>query len=79
MVWPFRKSFDALLRDTAVLDAQLAVPTTRASVDLFLATLAAQGLEATPENLVDAAIRAGASRDGALLLAALVARLQGAS
>lgn len=79
MIWPFRRSFRSLIRDTAVLDEQLSNPTTRASVVAFMTQLEAEGLAATPENLVDLAIANGIDRDGAQLLCALAARLEGAS
>ncbi|MFC5504883.1 hypothetical protein [Bosea massiliensis] len=79
MRWPWQPKFDSLIRDTAVLDQQLANPTTRASVDMFVTQLEAEGLEVSPENLTDLAVANGIDRDGAQLLCALAARLQGAS
>jgi len=78
MIWPFRRRYDALLRDTAVLDAQLADPATRASVTAFIVRLEVECREVTPENLIELGLKNGLDRDGAMLLCALAARLDGA-
>lgn len=69
-------AFDALLRDTAVLDEQLAKPNIRQSVLAFLVHLELNGIDETPENLIDAAMANGCDRDGAMLLVALAWRLE---